>query len=85
MRGDSRLLIIELVLPDDARPSMGKLLDLEMLSVTPNGRRRTAAQYADLLTRSGLQMTEVAPALPGTPASYVEAIPASGRPSAALS
>jgi hypothetical protein len=78
MRADSRLLIIELVLPDDPRPSMGKLLDLEMLSVTPNGRQRTAAQYADLLTRAGLDLTAVIPALPGAPASYVEAAPATG-------
>jgi hypothetical protein len=79
MRADSRLLIIEQVLPDVARPSMGKLLDLEMLSVTPNGRQRTAAQYAELLARAGLDITEVVPALPGTPASYVEAVPARGQ------
>src|SRR4051794_8770678 len=78
MRVDSRLLIIELVLPNDARPSMGKLLDLEMLSITPNGRQRTAAQYAELLARAGFDMTQVVPALPGTPASYVEAVPARG-------
>jgi hypothetical protein len=55
MGANSRLLIIELVLPDDARPSMGKLLDLEMLSVTPNGRQRTEAQYVELLARAGLR------------------------------
>lgn len=75
MGADSRLLIIELVLPDDARPSMGKLLDLEMLAVTPNGRQRTEAQYADLLARAALQATAVVPALPSSPASYVEAAP----------
>lgn len=74
MGAASRLLIIELVLPDDARPSMGKLLDLEMLAVTPNGRQRTEAQYAELLARAGLQATAVVPALPGSPASYVEAV-----------
>lgn len=73
MGAGSRLLIIELVLPDDARPSMGKLLDLEMLSVTPGGRQRTEAQYAELLARAGLEATEVVLALPGMPASYVEA------------
>jgi O-methyltransferase len=83
MRADSRLLIIELVLPDDARPSMGKLLDLEMLAVTPNGRQRTAAQYAELLARAGFDVTAVVPALPGTPASYVEAVPARGQGDAA--
>ncbi len=76
MRTDSKLLVIELVLPDDARPSMGKLLDLEMLSVTPNGRQRTEGQYEQLLTRALLDVTDIVPALPGTPASYVEAAPA---------
>jgi predicted nicotinamide N-methyase len=79
MRADSRLLIIELVLPNDARPSMGKLLDLEMLSVTPDGRQRTVAQYEELLTRAGLDSTEIVAALPGAPASYVEAVPVRGR------
>lgn len=78
MRADSRLLIIELVLPDDARPSMGKLLDLEMLSVTPNGRQRTEGEYAQLLARARLDVTNIVTALPGTPASYVEAAPAPG-------
>jgi O-methyltransferase domain len=76
MRPDSRLLIIELVLPDDARPSMGKLLDLEMLSVTPNGRQRTETQYTQLVARARLQVTRCVPALPGAAASYVEAAPA---------
>lgn len=73
MHAHSRLLIIELVLPDDARPSMGKLLDLEMLSVTPNGRQRTGSQYTDMLARAGLDVTHIVPAVPGEPASYVEA------------
>jgi O-methyltransferase/IclR-like helix-turn-helix domain-containing protein len=76
MRKGSRLLIIELVLPDDGRPSIGKLLDLEMLSVTPSGRQRTASQYTELLAGAGLDLTNVVLALPGTPASYVEAAPA---------
>jgi O-methyltransferase domain len=81
MREDSRLLIIELVLPDDGSRSIGKLLDLEMLAVTPNGRQRTAAQYTELLTGAGLHMTSVVLAVPGTPASYVEAAPAGDRQS----
>jgi hypothetical protein len=75
MRADSRLLVVELVLPDDGRPSMGTLLDLEMLSVTPNGRQRTASQYRQLLARAGLTATAIVPAVTGAPASYVEATP----------
>jgi O-methyltransferase len=74
MRGESRLLIIELVLPDDTGPSMGKMLDLEMLSVTPNGRQRTSAQYTELLANARLRASTIVPATPHTPASYVEAV-----------
>jgi hypothetical protein len=66
-----------LVLPNDARPSMGKLLDLEMSSVAPGGQR-TVAEYEELLTRAGLDSTEMVAALPGAPASYGEAVPVHG-------
>ena len=69
----ARLLIVELVLPDDTQPSPAKLLDLEMLSVTPSGRQRTAREYGTLLKAAGFRMTRVVPAVMGTPASYVEA------------
>jgi hypothetical protein len=76
MNPNSRLLAVELVLPDGPEPSMAKLLDLEMLALTPNGRQRTRRQYADLMDAAGLIVTQAVPALPQNPASYVEAIPA---------
>jgi predicted O-methyltransferase YrrM len=40
MRDHGRLLIVEAVIPDGTEPSMAKLLDLEMLVITPNGRHQ---------------------------------------------
>jgi hypothetical protein len=76
MSDDSRLLMVELVLPDDLAPSPAKLYDLEMLVLTPNGRHRTGAEYRALAGAAGLHVTTVAPAYLGQPASYVEAEPA---------
>jgi len=75
MRPEARLLIVELVLPDGTDSSWAKLLDLEMLAVTPGGRQRTASQYAALLARASLRQTTVVTATDGRPASYVEATP----------
>ena len=70
MKPDAILLIVELVLPDDASPHPGKLIDLEMLA-NIGGRERTAAEYGDLLARAGFRMTKVVPT--ASPASIVEA------------
>ncbi|HTL29766.1 MAG TPA: methyltransferase [Tepidisphaeraceae bacterium] len=56
----SRLLIIEMVLPEGNAPHPGKLLDLMML-VGPGGRERTQNEYADLLKKAGLSLTRVVP------------------------
>lgn len=76
MATDSRLLAVELVLPDDDQPSIGKLLDLEMLSITPSGRQRTISEHARLFEAAGLELTRAVPAVPAEIASFVEARPA---------
>jgi hypothetical protein len=60
-----KVLLVEMVLPDGNEPSMGKLLDLQMLSVLP-GCERTRAEYADLLEKSGFELTQIVP----TPSPY---------------
>jgi hypothetical protein len=64
--------VIELVLPEGTPWHPGMLLDLEML-VSPGGRERTAAEYADLLARAGFRQTRVVPT--AGPMSVVEAVP----------
>jgi hypothetical protein len=57
---DSRVLIIEMVLPEGDAPHPGKLLDMMML-VGPGGRERTEPEYAELLAKAGLKLTRVVP------------------------
>ena len=60
MRPDSRLLIVEFVLPPGDAPHPGKILDIVML-VNPGGQERTETEYASLLAKAGLRTTRVIP------------------------
>jgi hypothetical protein len=52
---DSRLLVLEQVLPDDATPSPARYTDLNML-VLLGGRERTYAQFDRLLASAGWKL-----------------------------
>jgi hypothetical protein len=67
------LLIAENVLPEGAAPSVGKLLDLQMLMLSDNGRHRTEAEHRAVLDRAGLQLTRIVPS--SGMVSLVEAVP----------
>lgn len=54
------MLIIEMVVPDDATPSAAPLMDLNMLVLLP-GRERTAGQYGELLSATGFRLIDVRP------------------------
>jgi O-methyltransferase/methyltransferase family protein len=70
MNPDTRLLIIEMVLPSDNTPHPGKILDMMML-VGPGGQERTVEEYDELLSKAGLRITQVVPTV--TPVSVIEA------------
>ncbi|NEW42332.1 hydroxyneurosporene methyltransferase [Nocardia cyriacigeorgica] len=72
MSPQARLLLIELVLPDDARPHPSKYIDLEML-VNTGGRERNAAEYRALLAECGFTLASVTPTL--SPENVLEAVP----------
>lgn len=55
-----RVLLIEMVIPDDNTPSAAQLMDLNMLAMLP-GKERTARQYGALLSAAGLRLVEVLP------------------------
>jgi hypothetical protein len=55
-----RVLVIEMVIPDDNSPSPAQLMDLNMLAMLP-GRERTAGQYAELFGSAGLHLVDVRP------------------------
>ncbi len=70
---NGRLLLLDVVLPEQATASWGAVLDIEML-VTAGGRERTRAEFANLLARSGFRLTRVVDT--ATPMmSIVEAVP----------
>jgi hypothetical protein len=74
MTAGAKLLIVELVVPEEGpRALFGALLDLHML-VVHGGRERTEAEFAKLLLASGYQLQHVISA--PTPASIIEAQPA---------
>jgi hypothetical protein len=72
MNSESRLLLVEMVLPEGDRPHPGKLLDMVMLAL-PGGEERTASQYETLLNLACFEMTRVVPT--ASPVSIVEAVP----------
>lgn len=61
MRSGGRVLLYEMVVPDDTAPGPAKVLDIVMLSCTPGGRERTASEYADLLASAGLRLERIVP------------------------
>ncbi|MFQ5700793.1 MAG: methyltransferase [Acidobacteriota bacterium] len=73
MRPDSRLLIIEFVLPAGNAPHFGKLADMVMLAI-PGGEERTEQEYGALVEKAGFRLTQVVPT--DSPVSVVEAVPA---------
>jgi hypothetical protein len=70
MSADSRLLIIEMVLPPGDTPHPGKLLDMMML-VGPGGQERTEQEYNALVAKAGFRLTRIVPTT--SPVSIVEA------------
>ncbi|OXR47183.1 Multifunctional cyclase-dehydratase-3-O-methyl transferase TcmN [Nocardia cerradoensis] len=72
MTSDARLIIVEIVLPQDNRPHPGKYTDLEML-INSGGRERTAGDYRDLLARCGFELTRITETV--SPESVIEARP----------
>jgi hypothetical protein len=61
MRCGAKVLIVDSVIPSGNAAHFGKLLDLEMLALTPRGRERTQAEFRDLLQRSGFKFRRAIP------------------------
>lgn len=65
-----RVLIVEAVVPVPGQRGWAKLLDLEMLVLTPRGRERDEAEFATLLETAGFRLTRIVPT--ASPVSVVE-------------
>jgi SAM-dependent methyltransferase len=69
-----KVLIVDPVVPPGNVPHYGKLLDLEMLVLTPRGRERTKPEFGRLLRGAGFRLSRVIPT--ESPLSLVEAVKA---------
>ena len=69
-----RLLVCELVMPEEPGPAPAKMLDIEMLVMTVGGKERTPREFGALFQSAGLKLgrVETTP----TPICVVEALPA---------
>jgi ubiquinone/menaquinone biosynthesis C-methylase UbiE len=72
MREGAKLLVVEEVIPCGNYPSIGKLIDLEML-LMPGGRERTEAEYRSLFEAAGFKLTSITPT--ESPLSVIEGTP----------
>jgi len=72
MGQQSRVLLVEFIVPAGGKKSFSKLLDLNML-VMNGGRERTESEYRRLFDAAGLRMTSVIPTL--SPLCVLEATP----------
>lgn len=53
------LLLVEMVIPPGNEPSVGKLLDINMLIMCHAGCERTEAEYQTLLEQAGFQLKKI--------------------------
>jgi len=67
-----KVLIVDPVVPPGNTPHYGKLLDLEMLVLTPRGRERTRLEFAKLFRGAGFRLLRVVAT--DSPMSVVEAV-----------
>ncbi len=58
LRPGGKVLVMESVIPESDQPHPGKLMDINMLSMT-GGRERTEAEFAQLFRRAGLKLSRV--------------------------
>ncbi|MGN9838690.1 methyltransferase [Nonomuraea sp. H19] len=73
MNPDGRVLVLEVVLPDDEAPHLGKDIDLRMLAIFNGGTERSRAEYAAVLGQAELKLSDIIEL--GSGASLIEAVP----------
>jgi hypothetical protein len=71
MTENSKVLVVEMVIPEGNSPSVGKFLDLEMLLFL-HSYERTEAEYRALFERAGFKLTRIVPTQ--SPHSLIEGI-----------
>lgn len=57
MPADGTLLVVNAVIPPGNDPYIGKLVDIEMLVMTPGGCERTEGEFRQLFANAGFELT----------------------------
>jgi hypothetical protein len=72
MPNKARLLILEMLVPEDGKPHVSKLLDVVMMTLFGGGRERTKKESEKLVREASFELTSVIPTM--GPTSIIEAI-----------
>ena len=70
LKPGGKVVVVEMVIPDDGSPSMAPMMDLNMLVLVP-GRERSRAEYSALFRSAGLSDAKITPT--HSPYSLIEA------------
>ncbi len=72
-RGDSRVILLERVLPEvlDQRRAHRAVMEIDLAMMTTGGKERTEEEYRSLLAAAGLRMVSITPT--SSPCSVIEA------------
>ncbi|WP_051036030.1 methyltransferase [Stanieria cyanosphaera] len=73
MNYQSKLLIVDRVIPSGNEPMAGKFMDLNMLVLTSGGKERTQAEFSQLLTAAGFEIKQIIST--AADISVIEAVP----------
>ena len=69
---NGKILILEMVIEEDNKPSFGKLIDIQMMVFMQKGKERTRKEYEELLKNAGLRLNKIIPTI--SPLSLIEAV-----------
>jgi hypothetical protein len=67
-----KILIMEMVINEDNKPSFSKLIDIQMMVFMKGGKERTRSEYETILTNAGFRINKIIPTI--APISIIEAI-----------
>jgi hypothetical protein len=69
-----KVMILEMIIEDNDKPSFAKLIDIQMMVFMNKGKERTHTEYEKLLSRSGFRVSRIVPTI--SPLSIIEGVPA---------
>lgn len=61
MSDNGKVLVVDMVITDAPESAFGKLIDIEMLAMTPGGRERTAEEFEALFAQAGFKVARIIP------------------------